>query len=215
MDTRCEEMQPLLMQLAGGELPLADGPGVADHLAECPRCRTEWEALRSWLDGIAALPSVVPPEAARRRVRERVLAERDARVTRRALGRLGVAAAALLAAIGAWVTSGPGPVPGDSAGFRWNDPALPRFEEARWSNGIDSGLADVWFSMRDLREGKALHQEATPPEGIATTSESFHVGDDARALRWEWDQDDEDGGFDLRIRDLEKSIEDLSGEDQG
>lgn len=215
MDTGCEEMRPLLMQLAGGELPSAEGQRVTDHLAECERCRGEWEALRSWLEALSDLPRVAPPEPARNRIRERALAVRDARVTRRAWAGLGVAAAVFLAAIGAWVTSGPGPAPGDSAGVRWNDPALPRVDEARWSNGIGSDLADVWFSMRDLREGKRALQPATPPEGIVAASDDFDLGDDARALRWEWDQDEEDGGFDLRIRDLQESIDDLSGEDQG
>ncbi len=215
MDTGCEEMRPLLMQLAGGELPSADGPRVTDHLAECERCRAEWEALRSWLEALADLPRVAPPESISRRIRQQALAVRDARVTRRAWSGLGVAAAALLAAIGAWVGSNSGPTPGASAGFRWDDPALSRVDEANWPNGIGSGLSDVWWSMRDLREGKRALQPATPPEGIAATSDAFDVGDDARALRWEWDQDEEDGGFDLRVRDLDKSIQDLSGEDQG
>lgn len=216
MDTRCQDMQPLLMRLAGGELPSADGPRVADHLAECDRCRKEWEALRSWLGALSTMPRVAPPQEARRRVRERMFADRDALATRRAWRGLGVAAAALLAAIGAWLNSRTAPPPGDPPGVRWTSPDLRSTEEVAWTNEIDSGLADVWFSLRDLREGKRSVRPVTPPEGLATAAESARdVEDGTRALRWEWDQAQDDGGFDLRMRDLEKSIENLSGDDQG
>lgn len=214
MEGRCQGMEPLLMQLAGGELSSADGPAVADHLAECARCRREWEALRAWLDALSAMPRVSPPAGPRQAVLRILDAEREARVTRRAWRGLGVAAAAFLAAVGAWLTSSTAPPPGDPAGVRWRGPYLPRFEEARWASDIDSSLIDVWFSLRDLREGRRAVQPVTPPDEIASSRPS-ELADDARALRWEWGRDEEDGGFDLRVKDLMDSIESLSSGDQG
>ncbi len=205
------------MQLAGGELPQGQGSSVADHLAQCVPCRTEWEMLRAGLEAIALLPRVAPPAEARLRLRAAIEADRNARFARRAWTRFAVAAAALLAALGAWVFTPPAMAPTDVAGVRWDAPDLSAREETHWRNGVDSGIADVWFGLRDLRAGKTAVSPVTPPEVLAAKATfGSDVDDGARDLRWEWDQDQEEGGFDMRLRDLKDSIQDLDeGSDKG
>lgn len=205
------------MQLAGGELPQGEGSSVAGHLAQCDACRSEWEALRAGLEAIATLPRIAPPSDVRLRLRRRIESDRGARLARRAWTRFAVAAAALLAAIGAWLAPWPVAAPTGVAGVRKSAPKPSVGEETHWRNGVDTGIADVWYGLRDLRSGKTAVSPVTPPDTLASSSAfGADVDDGARDLQWKWDQDEEDGGFDLRLRDLKDSIQDLDeGSDKG
>jgi hypothetical protein len=70
--TGCEQTQDALLDaLVAGEDALPPGP-LADHLAGCAPCRTEWEAPRqTWMD-LRQLPEVVPGARVRVQLLRRV-----------------------------------------------------------------------------------------------------------------------------------------------
>jgi anti-sigma factor RsiW len=71
----CRDSEPLLNPYLDGELPLTEVLGVERHLAECPVCRTQYEALEKLRMEIAAAGlDYVPPahlEAALEKARPR------------------------------------------------------------------------------------------------------------------------------------------------
>lgn len=94
MNRPCPEFEPLLLDRAAGALDPALAPGLARHLAGCPACRSEVEAVERAL-ALAALPPL--PEAERVAVaqgaREALLRHRSARKQRRFAGELAIAVA--------------------------------------------------------------------------------------------------------------------------
>ncbi len=58
----CQETRSLLNDYADGELEPADVTTVEKHLAECPACLHELEALRTLLGEAARLPKSVMPQ---------------------------------------------------------------------------------------------------------------------------------------------------------
>jgi len=47
---RCEQIEPLLVDYADGTLPPPERRRIADHVAGCPRCREELDALARSLE---------------------------------------------------------------------------------------------------------------------------------------------------------------------
>jgi len=91
----CPELEPLLLDRAAGELGEADTARLERHLAGCPGCRAEADAVSLALS-LAALPPASAAEraAAGQGAREALLRHRAGRMQRRFAGRMALAVAA-------------------------------------------------------------------------------------------------------------------------
>jgi anti-sigma factor (TIGR02949 family) len=99
---RCEEIRPRLDAYIDGELAEAEHAPLLAHLADCPECGPEAEALARLRDGIRrSAPTYHAPEALRSRIRFALRAEAEAAASgpaaRAAPGWLAYAASILLA----------------------------------------------------------------------------------------------------------------------
>jgi len=68
---KCEDFQMLLADALGGELSDADRPAFQTHLAQCARCRTEYESMSGAVRSLQALPEPRPVSV--RRVGDRLI----------------------------------------------------------------------------------------------------------------------------------------------
>ncbi len=95
MNRACPDVEPLLLDRAAGELGEADADRLERHLAGCPGCRAEADAV-----GLALSLAALPPASAAERVaagqgaREALLRHRAGRRQRRFAGRVALAVAA-------------------------------------------------------------------------------------------------------------------------
>ena len=95
MNRACPDVEPLLLDRAAGELGEADTARFERHLAGCPGCRAEADAV-----GLALSLAALPPASAAERLaagqgaREALLRHRAGRRQRRFAGRLALAVAA-------------------------------------------------------------------------------------------------------------------------
>jgi len=91
----CPELEPLLLDRAAGELGEADTARLERHLAGCPGCRAEADAVSLALS-LAALPPASAAEraAAGQGAREALQRHRAGRSQRRFAGRMALAVAA-------------------------------------------------------------------------------------------------------------------------
>jgi predicted anti-sigma-YlaC factor YlaD len=71
----CHDCEELLQQRLDG-LAGADDPGLAEHLAECPRCRQLHQAAGRLEEGLACLPRPEPPARLGSAIVRQVLAQR-------------------------------------------------------------------------------------------------------------------------------------------
>ena len=75
---KCEDFQMLLADALGGELSDAERPAFQTHLAQCARCRAEYESMSGAVRSLQALPE--PRSVSVRRVGDRlILSEPSAR----------------------------------------------------------------------------------------------------------------------------------------
>ncbi len=95
MNRACPVYEPLLLDRAAGDLGEADAGRLERHLAGCPACRAEAEAVGLALS-LAALPPVpaAEREAVARGAREALLQHHAGRRQRRLAGGLALAVAA-------------------------------------------------------------------------------------------------------------------------
>ena len=95
MNRACPELEPLLVDRAAGELGEADTARLERHLAGCPGCRAEADAVSLALS-LAALPPASAAEraAAGQGAREALSRHRAGRRQRRFAGRVALAVAA-------------------------------------------------------------------------------------------------------------------------
>ena len=95
MNRACPELEPLLLDRAAGELGEADTARLDRHLAGCPGCRAEADAVSLALS-LAALPPASAAEraAAGQGAREALSRHRAGRRQRRFAGRVALAVAA-------------------------------------------------------------------------------------------------------------------------
>ena len=95
MNRACPELEPLLLDRAAGELGEADTARLERHLAGCPGCRAEADAVSLALS-LAALPPASAAEraAAGQGAREALQRHRAGRSQRRFAGRMALAVAA-------------------------------------------------------------------------------------------------------------------------
>lgn len=70
----CHRLADELALWAFGELPLNRRRRLATHRRHCPRCREEYEDLRSLARGLTALPHEHAPQALLEQVRNKTLA---------------------------------------------------------------------------------------------------------------------------------------------
>jgi len=94
----CVGIRNELSAYIDGELTPDEAERVRSHLAQCPACREEEEALRRVAAAVGELPSLAAPPGLRQATLERVRAERPRRTARR-LRLLWPAAAAILIAL--------------------------------------------------------------------------------------------------------------------
>jgi len=131
----CPAYEPLLLDRAAGELGAGDELRLDRHLAGCPACRAEADAIGLALS-LAALPPVPPAEreAVGQGAREALLHHRAGRRQRRFAGRLALAVAASAAfalAVPWFLLSRHAPVapPAAATGTAWELPDL----DAAWA----------------------------------------------------------------------------------
>lgn len=95
----CQDIEPLLAELLGGELDEARARDVRQHVDACPACRREVDELRRAADMLRGLDTVDARQAARRTASLYVMRRRNPAV------RLVYAAlrAAAFVAIGTWL----------------------------------------------------------------------------------------------------------------
>ncbi len=67
----CDDFQMLLADALGGELSDADRPAFQTHLAQCARCRAEYESMSGAVRSLQALPE--PRSVSVRRVGDRLI----------------------------------------------------------------------------------------------------------------------------------------------
>ncbi len=105
MASECEKIRETIHRALDGELGPKERARFDEHLAACPRCRREYEALTRAVAAFAAAPRLEPsPDfAASVMHRARLAKARQARVRRAfARGTIAASAAAAAAAAGAW-----------------------------------------------------------------------------------------------------------------
>lgn len=72
---RCDEMAERFSELVAGELSEGDAAALREHLAECPGCARETQALEALWDGLGRLADHEPPAGAGGRFAARLAEE--------------------------------------------------------------------------------------------------------------------------------------------
>ena len=157
---KCEDFQMLLADALGGELSDADRPAFQTHLAQCARCRAEYESMSGAVRSLQALPEPRPVSV--RRVGGRlILSESPPRtLTLFSHGLLRYAASVLIAFTAGYAlragltprdaTSGTGVVQVADAGSK-RDSLQVAIAGAHLRNPGRSDLAKCLMAMYDVR----------------------------------------------------------------
>lgn len=157
MAEKCPKIKGLIHAALDGELDAEARVRFDEHLAACPRCRREYEALTRAVAAFEAAPRLEPSPnfAASVMNRARLAKARQARV-RGAFARVTIAASAAAAAVGAgawaWV-------------FK---PALGAAAVGAFNGAVSAGV-DYWKVARALAAPAAVAGELTSALGTVAS----------------------------------------------
>ena len=93
----CEDFEMLLADALGGELSVGDRPAFEGHIAECSRCRAEYESMSGAVRSLKALPDPQPVTVRRQGGRLILSESSPRRMMRFSHGLLRYAASVLIA----------------------------------------------------------------------------------------------------------------------
>ncbi len=173
---RCDEVERRLDDLIDGGLARADAERVDAHLACCPRCRGERDALASLRRAAQQLPREVRPA----RDLWPAIAPRLAGTTRRAAipwrGALPVAATVALAVALAYLAGG-----GGSRQVADRPPAQPTARLALAGDGLAPAIDTLGRAAAALREAVEHQPASLAGETSAVVLENLKIIDEAIA----------------------------------
>jgi anti-sigma factor RsiW len=155
MSEKCSKIKGLMHAALDGELAAGDRARFDEHLAECPACRREYEALTRALAAFEAAPRLEPsPDfAASVMNRARAAKARQGRV-RRAFS---------------WVTAGAAVAAGAGAVAFWGRFIVPALGPGagRLAAGLATTLADGWKVAKAVAVGTDVVGRLLPVFGRA------------------------------------------------